>query len=279
MFQYDALEVAKDLWRVTCQNPSALTGPGTNTYILKTNMGCVVVDPGPIDDAHETAIIECCGGYDAIAAIFVTHMHSDHSPLAAVLAKKAGVDIYGPTPLVDDFQDKTCQPNIVVEHEQAFSFGQYQLIAVHTPGHIDNHYCFYLKQQQVMLAGDHVMQGSTVVIIPPHGDMKAYLTSLQLLKSYAIKQLLPAHGEPMEQVHAAIDGITEHRLNREKMIIEALQKLQQASLDDLLPDVYGEIDQALWPMAKLSMEAHLLKLEQENISENIDDIWHFKNKS
>ncbi len=68
-----------------------------------------------------------------------------------------------------------------MQHDQLLATAEFTLRAVHTPGHVGNHYCYFLEEEGMLFAGDHIMNGSTVVIIPPSGDMKAYIESLQLL--------------------------------------------------------------------------------------------------
>ena len=114
-----------------------------------------------------------------------------------------------------------------------------------------------------MFAGDHIMNGSTVVIVPPSGNMKAYIESLQLLLKYPLKFIAPGHGEVMEDSTAVVEWLVNHRLQREAKVLEGLRGFESASIDDLVAVVYDDVDVALHPMAKLSLEAHLIKLETE----------------
>jgi glyoxylase-like metal-dependent hydrolase (beta-lactamase superfamily II) len=128
----------------------------------------------------------------------------------------------------------------------------------------------------MLFAGDHIMNGSTVVIVPPSGNMKAYIESLQLLLTYPLKLIAPGHGDVMEDSAAVVDWLVNHRLQREAKVLKGLQGLKRASLDELVVVVYDDVDVSLHPMAKLSLEAHLIKLQVEK-SAHYDDkssVWY-----
>ena len=147
--------------------------------------------------------------------------------------------------------------------------------AVHTPGHVSNHFCFFLEEERMLFAGDHIMNGSTVVIVPPSGDMKAYIESLQLLLSYPLKFIAPGHGEVMEDSHQVVEWLVKHRLKREQKVIAGLRQLGRTSLDALVKVVYDDVATSLHKMARLSLTAHLIKLHQENraVHHPVDDTW------
>ena len=112
----------------------------------------------------------------------------------------------------------------------------------------------------MLFTGDHIMQGSTVVIVPPSGDMRAYINSLKLLLKYPIRSMAPGHGSVIEDPEAAVNWLVDHRLKREQKVVDGLQQLREANLDELVRVVYDDVDSSLHPMAKLSMTAHLIKL-------------------
>jgi len=271
------MQLTEKLYRVTAPNPGFMTGNGTNSYLLRAKSGdCLIIDPGPVIDSHIQALIECAGGSERIKAIALTHMHSDHSPAAMPLAAVTGAKIYSPFSVDDAYQDKTLVSDYIVEHDQVIQLDDIRLRCIYTPGHVDNHMCFLLENEQVLMTGDHIMQGSTVVIIPPHGNMKKYLASLALLKSYAIQILAPGHGELIHTPEAEIDGIIHHRLKREEKVLQGLIQCGGANLQRLTEVVYTDVDKSLHLMASFSLLAHLLKLEEEGRAEQINDEWKIK---
>ena len=128
-----------------------------------------------------------------------------------------------------------------------------------------------------MFAGDHIMNGSTVVIVPPSGNMKAYIESLQLLLTYPLKYIAPGHGDVLEDSAAVVEWLVSHRLQRESKVLSCLKSLNKASLDELVAVVYDDVDVSLHQMAKLSLEAHLIKLETEEfVSRDLKNAeWQF----
>lgn len=258
--------------RIVAPNAGVMTGPGTNTYLLGDEE-VAVLDPGPAIPAHIDAILETAG--DRIRWIVCTHTHPDHSPAWQAVAEATGAQVIGASPADDMFQDNTFKPANELQHDEVLSTGEFTLRAVHTPGHVSNHFCFFLEEEQMLFAGDHIMNGSTVVIIPPSGDMKAYIESLQLLLRYPLKLIAPGHGEVMEDSRAVVQWLVNHRLKRESKVIASLQRLGRSSLDDLVKEVYDDVATSLHKMAKLSLSAHLIKLNQENraLHHAADDTW------
>jgi glyoxylase-like metal-dependent hydrolase (beta-lactamase superfamily II) len=210
------VQVGDSLYRITAPNPGPMTGNGTNTYLIRSGTQFAVVDPGPNDQQHIDAIIAAVGGPNNITMILVTHMHPDHSPAAQPLAQLSGASIYGWHTVEDDYQDNTCIPDSIVEHDQVIQLGDQHIRCLYTPGHVDNHVCYLLENEHIVMTGDHMMQGSTVVIIPPHGNMKKYIESLQLLTRYPVKQLAPGHGNMITTPLQEINSIIAHRLAREQ---------------------------------------------------------------
>jgi glyoxylase-like metal-dependent hydrolase (beta-lactamase superfamily II) len=247
-----------------------MTGPGTNTYLLG-DAEMAVVDPGPTDRSHIDAILEACDG--RLGAIFVTHTHQDHSPGAAVLAAETGAPMYGAAPPDDAFQDRTFVPEVAMTDDALYETPEWRLRAIHTPGHVGNHYCLLLEDDGILMTGDHIMNGSTVVIIPPSGDMGHYIRSLRRLLDYRIFQLAPGHGELMDNPRAVIDGIIEHRLRREAKVVDRLAQSGRTTIAELVKRVYDDVDEALHPMARLSLWAHLLKLEDEERARSDGEFW------
>jgi len=249
-----------------------MTGPGTNTYLLGDE-AVAVLDPGPAIPAHVEAILAAAG--DRIRWIVCTHTHPDHSPAWQAVAAATGAEVIGARPADDMFQDDTFEPTREVRHDDVLSTAEFTLRAVHTPGHVSNHFCFFLEEEQMLFAGDHIMNGSTVVIIPPGGDMKAYIESLQLLLDYPLRAIAPGHGELLHEPRQAVEWLVNHRLQREAKVVAGLERLGRAALDELVAVVYADVDTSLHKMAKLSLTAHLIKLRQEQraVHHSQDDSW------
>ena len=254
--------------RLVAPNPGVMTGPGTNTYLVG-NEEVAVLDPGPAIPEHIEAILKA--GEGKIRWIVCTHTHPDHSPAWQGVAEATGAEVIGASPADDMFQDETFKPAQEVLHDDVLKTEEFTLRAVHTPGHVSNHFCFFLEEEQMLFAGDHIMNGSTVVIVPPSGDMKAYIESLQLLLDYPLKYIAPGHGEVMEDSKSVVEWLVNHRLKREAKVVAGLTALTQAPLDDLVKAVYDDVDVSLHKMAKLSLLAHLIKLQQENQVQHFSD--------
>ena len=246
--------------RVIAPNPGMMTGPGTNTYLVGEDE-LAVIDPGPSIDAHVAAIVACGGG--RIRWILCTHTHRDHSPAARALQAATGAWLVGLPPPPGDGHDQGFAPDLVPAHEHELRIAGVTLRALHTPGHASNHLCFLLEDTKMLFAGDHVMQGSTVIINPPDGDMRAYLDSLDALLSRDIAIIAPGHGYLIGSPHREIRRIVAHRLLREARVVDAVGRLAEATLPDLVPEVYADTPERLHAAAARSLLAHLDKLVAE----------------
>lgn len=266
--------------RITCGNGSMMTGPGTNTYLIGSpgDATVAVLDPGPEDehtDAHLQAVL-AAAGERRISHILVTHTHKDHSPAARRLQAMSGARLVGLQAVHPEWQDTAFVPDESPRDGQCWRLGsECTLRAVHTPGHAANHVCWWLEEEALLFTGDHVMQGSTVVINPPDGDMAAYLASLLGLQSLPLQWLAPGHGFLMAEPRQEFQRLVAHRQAREAKVLAALQAQPAAvPLSTLLPLVYGDVPAARHGVAERSLWAHLLKLQADGrVTEDILG-WH-----
>jgi glyoxylase-like metal-dependent hydrolase (beta-lactamase superfamily II)/8-oxo-dGTP pyrophosphatase MutT (NUDIX family) len=263
--------------RITAPNPGPMTGPGTNSYLVGdgTSGGWTVIDPGPDLPGHGQALLAAAAGVGGrIERILVTHTHRDHSPAARALAAATGAPVWGRVAAFPEGQDPSFLPAHTPAHGECITLGAgCTLRVVHTPGHASNHLCYLLEEERLLFTGDHVMQGSTVVINPPDGDMVAYLGSLQALLAEDLEWLAPGHGFLVAEPHAVLRALIAHRLKREAKVLVALQATHRASLAELLPRVYDDVPAALHPVAARSLLAHLLKLEHDGVAAHGGGHW------
>ncbi|HZM42008.1 MAG TPA: MBL fold metallo-hydrolase [Acidimicrobiales bacterium] len=245
--------------RIVAENPGMMTGPGTNTYLVGIDE-IAVIDPGPGEASHLDAIAGCGG--DRIRWILLTHTHEDHSPGAVGLKKLTGAEIlaFGPGDGKGKVRlDGTLGDGAVIEATE------FHLTALHTPGHASNHLCYLLNEERTLFTGDHIMQGSTVVIGPPDGDMAAYFASLEKLKTIRprLRAIAPGHGHLIEDPMATIDEYIEHRRAREKQVLDALRSRGTATIAEIVEDIYTDVAPELHPVARRSVWAHLRKLADD----------------
>jgi len=253
------------LARLTAPNPGVMTGPGTNTYLVGYGGpgDIVVVDPGPDEPGHLRRITEAAESRgQEIRSVLVTHGHPDHAPGAPALASMTGATLvaHGPT--------EDLVPDVAAEDGWSLDADSFRVSALHTPGHASDHLCYVVDLEdstRVVLSGDHVMDRVTVVIAPPDGDMTAYLQSLErlLVLEPGASAIAPGHGRLLRDPDAVVRAIVAHRLAREAVVADALGAAGPASVDELVPAVYGDVDPALHPVARESLWAHLLKLVAE----------------
>lgn len=256
--------------RITAPNPSVLTGPGTNTYLIGTDE-VAVIDPGPPLEEHVERIIAAAPG--RIRWILTTHTHHDHSPAAQLLQARTGAEVLGMPAPPHDSQDRDFRPDRVPAHNDRLAVDGVTLRAIHTPGHASNHLCYLLEEERLLFSGDHIMQGSTVVINPPDGDMAAYLRSLHALHEEEIDYIAPAHGFLMDKPYQVVDRLISHRLVREGKVLAVLRQLGRASEDTLVPAVYQDVPEVMHKLAKRSLLAHLLKLREDGEAACDGDQW------
>jgi len=256
--------------RIIAPNPGMMTGPGTNTYLVG-EAELAVIDPGPAIDEHIAAVL--AAGAGRIRWILCTHTHMDHSPAAAALKAATGAVVIGRPAPERPGQDLAFAPDRVMGHGDRFMFGGLTLRALHTPGHASNHLCYLLENTRMLFTGDHVMQGSTVVINPPDGDMRAYLDSLELLLGEDILILAPGHGYLIGEPHREARRLIRHRLAREQKVVWALQRLAAPTAEELVREVYDDVAQRLHGVALRSLSAHLEKLAAEGRARAADGRW------
>jgi glyoxylase-like metal-dependent hydrolase (beta-lactamase superfamily II) len=256
--------------RIVAGNAGLMTGPGTNTYLIGHDE-LTVLDPGPADERHLDAILSLAGG--VIRWIIVTHTHPDHSPLASRLAKRTGARLIGLPPPDDGRQDAAFVPQYLPRDGERLVLGECPLIAIHTPGHASNCVCYLLEQQRLLFTGDHVLEGVTPVILPPDGDMSAYLNSLDKLQSLDFERIAPGHGEVMEHGKEVLAALRAHRLAREAKVLAGLRRLAAATLDELTLVVYDDVPAERHRWARLTLEAHLIKLARDGRAAECDGFW------
>jgi glyoxylase-like metal-dependent hydrolase (beta-lactamase superfamily II) len=266
----EPVTIAPGIVRLTAPNPGVMTGPGTNSYIVGTRE-LIVVDPGPAIDTHIAALVSAVG--DRLKHIVCTHTHLDHSPAALKLKQATGASLAGRNAPGDGRQDLDFAPDVIPNDGDTIRVEGATLRAIHTPGHASNHLCYFFEQQKLMFTGDHVMQGSTVVISPPDGDMHAYFASLDKLLQIDIAALAPGHGRVIDTPHAEVRKLIAHRLKREEKVVDALQRKHPATLDELVPLAYDDVNERLFPIARRSLHAHLLKLERDGRASVKDERW------
>ena len=265
--------IAADVWRIVAPNPSPLTGPGTNTYVVGSRRG-IVIDPGPADPVHIQRILEVTGG--EVGSILCTHSHPDHSPGAVPLRERTGAPVYGMPPPEDGYQDETYAPDHGLCDGELIQDGEARLRVLHTPGHASNHACLLLEACGLLFTGDHLMSGSTVVILPPDGSMRLYVESLRRLREMPVADLAPGHGALIQGAHAEIDRVLAHRMQRESKVAAAFESRGTTTLEEILPVVYADVPRFMHPVAKFSLLAHAIKLEEEGRAVRDGETWSWR---
>jgi glyoxylase-like metal-dependent hydrolase (beta-lactamase superfamily II) len=262
--------------RVLAHNPSAFTYYGTQTYLAGTTE-VAVIDPGPDLPEHLDALEEAIGGRKVVA-IMCTHTHRDHSPAAKPLAERVGAPIIGCAPLAletvgpraDASFDGDYSPDRILEDGEALQIDGNNISAVATPGHTSNHLCY--AYEGALFTGDHVMGWSTTVVVPPDGDMAAYMQSLDKLRQRDDRVYFPAHGPAVENPKQYVRHLVGHRMQREKQILTLLSE-RARPIPDIVANAYPGLDPRLTAAAGGSVYAHLLDLERRGLVEQRQDAW------
>ena len=256
--------------RIVAGNAGMMTGPGTNTYLLGEKE-VAVLDPGPDDSQHLDAILAAAGA--PIRWVVATHTHRDHSPLAAELARRTGAKLIGLPPPGDGRQDDTFMPQQQPRDGERLTLGDIELTAIHTPGHASNCVCYFVAREHLMITGDHVLEGVSPVILPPDGNMADYLKSIDKLFAYDFERIAPGHGDVMIQGKKVLEALRAHRLAREDKVMRNLSQLGAANLDVLIPLVYDDVPADRHQWARLTLQAHLIKLAQEGRASELNGVW------
>lgn len=264
--------LAPGVRRILAGNPGLMTGAGTNTYLLGTRE-VAVLDPGPDDASHMRSILAVAG--PSIRWIIVTHTHRDHSPLAAALARATGARLIGLPAPADGRQDASFRPDELPVDGQTLELGEFALRAIHTPGHASNCVCYLLQSERLLFTGDHVLGGGvSPVILPPDGDMAAYLNSLDKLAGRDFERIAPGHGDLMPHGKAVVQNLRAHRMAREDKVLRCLSSgAGAATLDGLTGAVYDDVPVERHPWARFTLAAHLIKLAREGRVVERDSVW------
>jgi glyoxylase-like metal-dependent hydrolase (beta-lactamase superfamily II) len=264
--------------RLLAPNPSPFTYTGTQTYLIGSGE-VAVIDPGPDLAEHVEAILKSLDG-ERVAAIVCTHTHRDHSPASRPLQAATGAPIIGCAPLAleddgpraDAAFDFDYRPDRALADGEALEGKGWALRAVATPGHTSNHLCFELEDGGVLFTGDHVMGWSTTVVAPPDGDMADYRASLDKLLGRGDSVYFPAHGPPVEDTHAHVRRLIDHRRMRESQILEHLEA-GEGRITAMVEAMYADIDPRLHPAAGRSVLAHLVDLERRGLVRGEGERW------
>ncbi|MGZ8284358.1 MAG: MBL fold metallo-hydrolase [Allosphingosinicella sp.] len=264
--------------RILAPNPSPFTFTGTQTYIVGEG-DVAVIDPGPDLPDHLEALTAALRR-ERVAAILCTHTHRDHSPASRPLQAATGAPIVGCAPLsledagprADESFDSAYRPDRILADGERLGGDGWTIEAVATPGHTSNHLCLALAEEGALFTGDHVMGWSTSVVAPPDGDMADYMASLDRLLARDDRLYYPAHGPSVEDPHAHVRRLIEHRRRRERQILGHIEG-GEGRIPAMVASIYADIDPRLFPAAGRSVLAHLVDLERRNLVREQGERW------
>ena len=306
-FDYGTSEqVSPLIRRVICKNPTPFTYKGTGTYLVGQG-DVAVIDPGPPLESHLDDILSALEPGEVVTHAFITHTHSDHSPLTRQLKERTGAISYGfgphgavredapdarvdfsayiseqeqeqyrkeydelPEELKKEGADTEFSPDVFLRDGDIVSGSNWTIRSIHTPGHCSNHLCFELVEEACLFSGDHVMGWATSVVGPPDGSMKDYMISLRKLLSFNHEQYWPTHGPAIPDPIEYVQSFISHREEREDQILEYL-KHGPRKIADFVPEMYEKYDKRLWYPAAGSVHAHLLHMVETGRAEVTDD--------
>ncbi|MBT3929538.1 MAG: MBL fold metallo-hydrolase [Rhodospirillaceae bacterium] len=276
-FEYGRVDALTPLLRrVIANNPSAFTFHGTGTYIVGHGQ-VAIVDPGPDLAEHVDALLDAIRG-ETVSHILVTHTHTDHSPAVKAVQAATGAPTfaYGPhgtrpeDGASEGGADYDFAPDHVVGDGDVVTGKGWSVEAVHTPGHCSNHLCFALQEESTLLCGDHVMGWSTSIVSPPDGDMQAYMASLEKVGRHESARYFPTHGGPIDDPKPYVAALLAHRHEREDQILAELAA-GPATIAEMVPRMYADVDPKLYPAAARSVLAHLIHMvETERVKADGD---------
>lgn len=255
------MTVAGGVVRVLAENPKDYTGPGTNTYVVGDE-AVWIIDPGPACHQHVDAVLKAVAGRP-VDGILVTHTHMDHSPAAPLIARATGAKTFGFGALARDLlalTDEEVDVDFAPDHSLADGHlvgeGDWQVLAVHSPGHFPNHMCYYLPHKGLLFSGDHVMGWSTTSIVPPLGNLAEYLSSLDKLEALGGHLMLPSHGNEVTDVTGRISEIRDHRFKRQRQVETCLAD-GMTDPEAIVDEIYEGLTPCLLNAAKGCVEAHI----------------------
>ena len=241
----------------------------TNSYALGRR-DVLLVEPATPDSSEQREWLAWARSLPSQGrtpvAIFATHHHPDHVGGAEVFARELSLPVWA-HPLTASRIDVPVGRHLNDGDE--IILGEEKWTVLHTPGHAPGHVCLYSPESRTVVVGDMVASVGTILIAPGDGDMQVYLQQLDRLASLSASLALPAHGEPIDDPTALFQHYIAHRLKREAKVLAAVQAAAGAgaaagaAVVDLVPVAYDDTPPHLWPIAKMSLEAHLEKLERE----------------
>ena len=259
----EAVTIAPGIRRVTAKNPGPFTFHGTNTFLVG-DRDVAVIDPGPDDPAHVEAVMRAVGGAP-VAKILVTHSHADHCGAVPLLKERTGAPVFAAAPArppdiggasLDAGSAHGFAPDVAITDRTIVEGDGYRLEAITTPGHAADHLVFARVDKGLLFSGDHVMGWSTTVVAPPDGSMADYMRSLNRLLDRSENVYLPAHGGAIPHARAHVRTLRNHRLMRERAILERL-RLGDRTVEEVVRNLYVGLDAELLGGAAMSTLAHL----------------------
>lgn len=272
----EAVPLSPLVRRVVVNNPGPYTFKGTSSFIVGQGQ-VAIIDPGPDDESQLAALLDAVRG-ETVTHILVTHSHADHSPLARRLKQATGARTYaqgGVAPQgeaglrLDASIDHDFVPDVVMAEGETVQGPGWTLEALFTPGHMSNHMCFALKEEQALFSGDHVMSWATSVIAPPDGDMGEYFASLRKLLDREDRVYHPGHGPSRRDPLPLVRGYLAHRRMREEAI-RARVAQGARTVPEIVAAIYADVDPKLHGAAALSATAHLDHLVVQGKLRRID---------
>jgi endoribonuclease LACTB2 len=269
-------EVASHVALFPARTPTLLPATHTNSYALGSR-DLLLVEPATPHRDERAEWLSWARGLVSmghrLTGVLATHHHEDHVGGAELFSRELGVPLIAHPETASRLAANVGKT--VVDGDSIVLDGPVpqRWDVLHTPGHAPGHVCLLERESGTLVVGDMVASVGTILIAPGDGNMAEYLRQLERLRGLEARVALPAHGEPIESPSALFAHYVAHRLQREQKVLDAVGAAgdEGETSGELVPRVYADVSPAIWPIALLSLQAHLDKLVEDGRIQTKDD--------